>query len=97
MLKKTLKHILLVAVILLVLSSLVRYFMPFYWGDSTQTVKYEYYKKNAEAFNAVYLGGSLEYRHIDPTIIDSMAKKNGIDFRSFNLGIDGTRNYSADE
>jgi hypothetical protein len=89
MLKKTLKHILLVAVILLVLSSLVRYFMPFYWGDSTQTVKYEYYKKNAEAYNAVYLGGSLEYRHIDPTIIDSMAKKNGIDFRSFNLGIDG--------
>ncbi|HRB70034.1 MAG TPA: hypothetical protein PLC92_07985, partial [Chitinophagales bacterium] len=67
----------------------LRYFIPFYWGDSTQTTKYEYYKKHAEEFNAVYLGGSLEYRHINPHIIDSIAQKNGLDFHSFNLGIDG--------
>ncbi len=89
MLKKTVIRIILIAVTLLLLSSLVRYFMPFYWGDSTQTVKYEYYKKHAENYNAVYLGGSLEYRHIDPSVIDSVAKVNGIDLRSFNLGIDG--------
>ncbi|MBP8192182.1 MAG: hypothetical protein KAX69_01160 [Chitinophagales bacterium] len=89
MLKKTVRNIILITILLLVLSSLVRFFMPFYWGDSTQTVKYEYYKKHAEQYNAVYLGGSLEYRHIDPTIIDSVAQKNGIDLRSFNLGVDG--------
>ncbi len=63
--------------------------MPFYWGDSVQTVKYEYYKKNAEQYNAVFLGGSLEYRHIDPAVIDSVAKMNDLDLHSFNLGIDG--------
>lgn len=89
MLKKTIIYIAILGVILLVLSSVVRYFMPFYWGDATQTVKYEYYKKHAENYNAVYLGGSLEYRHIDPQIIDSIAQKNGLDFHSFNLGVDG--------
>lgn len=89
MFKKTILNILLISLVLLLLSAVVRYFMPFYWGDSTQTVKYEYYKKNAEQYNAVYLGGSLEYRHIDPSILDSTANANGIDLRSFNLGIDG--------
>lgn len=89
MLKKTIISILFLAFILLVVSSIVRFFMPFYWGDATQTVKYEYYKKHAEAYNAVYLGGSLEYRHIDPSIIDSVAQKNNINLHSFNLGVDG--------
>ena len=60
MLKKTIRNIIIIVLILLVVSNIIRYFMPFYWGDSTQTVKYEYYKKNAEDYNAVYLGGSLE-------------------------------------
>jgi hypothetical protein len=89
MLKKTFIYIGILILILLVLSSVVHFFMPFYWGDSTQTVKYEYYKKHAEEYNAVYLGGSLEYRHIDPNIIDSIAQKNGISLHSFNLGVDG--------
>ena len=89
MLKKTIRNSILLLLILLIASSIIRYFMPFYWGDATQTVKYEYYKKHAEEFNAVYLGGSLEYRHINPKIIDSIAKLNGIDFHSYNLGVDG--------
>ncbi|HMX59895.1 MAG TPA: hypothetical protein PKK18_05785 [Chitinophagales bacterium] len=89
MFKKTIIHIAIIVLILFISAAIVRFFMPFYWGDATQTVKYEYYEKNAEKYNAVYLGGSLEYRHIDPSIIDSVAQKNGIDFHSFNLGIDG--------
>ncbi len=89
MLKKTFIHIGIITAVLLLLSAIVRFFMPFYWGDSTQTVKYEYYKKHAEQYNAVYLGGSLEYRHIDPSILDSVARKNGIELHSFNLGVDG--------
>ena len=89
MLRNIIKNILLISIVLLILSSIPKLFLPFYWGDSTQTVKYEYYKKNAEQYNAVYLGGSLEYRHIDPAIIDSVAKLNNVDLHSFNLGIDG--------
>ncbi len=87
--KKLVKNILILFAILLLCSLAIKLFLPFYWGDSTQATKFEYYKNNCKNFNAVYLGGSLEYRHLDPAIIDSIAQKNDIDLRSFNLGIDG--------
>lgn len=89
MTKKIIRNIAFLVGVLWILSFITKFTMPFYWGDSTQTVKYEYYKKNSENYNAVYLGGSLEYRHINPAIIDSVARLNGIDLHSFNLGIDG--------
>ena len=89
MAKKIFINIAIVLGIIWILSFIIKFSLPFYWGDSTQTVKYDFYKKNSEQYNAVYLGGSLEYRHINPTIIDSVAKLNGIDLRSFNLGVDG--------
>lgn len=89
MTKKILKNIGILFGILLLLSLALKFTLPFYWGDSTQTVKFEYYKKNSEQYNAVYLGGSLEYRHIDPSIIDSLLQKNGIAFHSFNIAVDG--------
>lgn len=87
--KKLVKNIVLLFAILLLCSFIVKLFIPFYWGDSTQATKFEYYKQNSKNYNAVYLGGSLEYRHLDPEIIDSIAQKNGINLHSFNLGIDG--------
>jgi hypothetical protein len=89
MTKKIIRNIAILVGVLWILSFIVKQGLPFYWGDSTQAVKYEFYKKNSENFNAVYLGGSLEYRHINPAIIDSVAKLNGIDLHSFNLGVDG--------
>jgi hypothetical protein len=89
MAKRILINIGILLGILWLLSLLVKATLPFYWGDSTQTVKFEYYKKNFDKYNAVYLGGSLEYRHIDPSVIDSIMQKNGFDFRSFNIAIDG--------
>lgn len=87
--KKLIKNILLLSFILLLCSLIFKLFLPFYWGDITQATKFEYYKKNSSNFNAVYLGGSLEYRHLDPAIIDSIVNKNGIELHSYNLGIDG--------
>jgi hypothetical protein len=64
-------------------------FTPFGWGDSTFYTKAKYFLDHPEKFNAAYVGGSLEYRHIDPYIIDSIVQKSGVDLRSFNLGNDG--------
>lgn len=89
MAKKIIRNISILLGILLLLSLLLKIVLPFYWGDTTQTVKFEYYKKNSEQYNAVYLGGSLEYRHINPYLIDSVLQKNGIDFRSYNIAVDG--------
>jgi hypothetical protein len=87
--KEIAKYIGILLGILFVVSLMIGIILPFYWGDSTQTVKFEYYKKNSEKYNAVYIGGSLEYRHIDPSIIDSVMQKNGFDFHSFNIAVDG--------
>lgn len=89
MIKQILYKAGILAGIILILSLVMKFTLPFYWGDSTQTVKFEHYKKNSEQYNAVYMGGSLEYRHIDPSIIDSTLQKNGIDFRSYNIAVDG--------
>ncbi|HUH75670.1 MAG TPA: hypothetical protein VLZ75_14845 [Chitinophagales bacterium] len=62
---------------------------PFGWGDSTFYTKSKYFLDHPEKFNAAYVGGSLEYRHIDPYIIDGIVQKSGVDLRSFNLGNDG--------
>jgi len=89
MTKKIFKNIAILLGVLWILSFIIKFSLPFYWGDSTQTVKYDYYKKNSDKYNTVFLGGSLEYRHINPAIIDSVARLNNIDMRSFNLGVDG--------
>lgn len=87
--KKLIKNSIILLAILLLCSLAIKLFLPFYWGDSTQATKFEYYEANCKKFNTVYLGGSLEYRHLDPAIIDSVAQKNGLDLHSYNLGIDG--------
>ena len=79
--------VLLIASIFIVL--LGNLFTPFGWGDSTFYTKAKYFLDHPEKFNAIYVGGSLEYRHINPYIVDSICKKKGIDLRSFNLGNDG--------
>ncbi len=61
----------------------------FGWGDSTFYTKSKYYLDNRDTFNGVYVGGSLEYRHIDPFVIDSVVNQKGGNLKSFNLGNDG--------
>lgn len=89
MLKRFVKNIILLFVALWAVSLVISYLLPFYWSDSTQALKYEFYKKNKQNYNAVYLGGSLEFRHLDPAIIDSMCRLKNINLHSINLAVDG--------
>ena len=89
MLRKQIKNSIVLFFALWLVSLIMSFIFPFYWGESTQATKFEYYKKNKEKFNAVYLGGSLEYRHINPATVDSICKLNGLDFHSFNMASDG--------
>jgi hypothetical protein len=66
-----------------------RLWAPFGWGGESFYVKSKYFLENKERYNAIYVGGSLEYRHIDPFVMDSIAQSAGIDLRSFNLANDG--------
>ena len=87
---RLLKNILILAVILFFVNSLIhKYFLPFGWGDNVLYVKYDHYEKNKDEYNAVFLGGSLVYRHIDPYLMDSLMHNNGVEMNSYNLGVDG--------
>lgn len=84
------KNIALFALVLLALNALVhRYFLPYGWGDNVLYMKHKYYTDHKDDFNAIYLGGSLIYRHIDPVVMDSVAGEYGLEFNSYNYGVDG--------
>lgn len=87
---RLIRNIVVLSVAALMISGLVGALIsPFGWGDSTFYTKATYFLENQQEFNGVFVGGSLEYRHIDPAVIDSIAHENAIDLRSFNLGNDG--------
>jgi hypothetical protein len=86
---KIIKNILILFVVILFLSTIINAFVPFYWGDYTQTTKILHYKENPNKYNALFFGGSLEYRHINPSKVDASLKKQNVHLQSFNMGIDG--------
>ncbi|MCO5232480.1 MAG: hypothetical protein LC105_08760 [Chitinophagales bacterium] len=87
---KLIRNIIIIALISLAIAIVIgNIFSTFGWGDNTFYTKSKYFLDHPEDFNGVYVGGSLEYRHIDPFVIDAIAKDKGIDLRSFNLGNDG--------
>jgi len=51
--------------------------------------KYEYFAANKDSFNAVFVGSSQVYRHIDPELFDSLLDGSGQPVHSFNFGIGG--------
>lgn len=66
-----------------------KFLLPFGWGDDSQYTKIQYFEKNHQKYNSLIIGGSLEYRQINPHIVDSVVQRNGIDMRTFNMAIDG--------
>jgi hypothetical protein len=88
--KKTVLNIILLASLLFVINQIVHaYFLPFTWGDEDLHAKMVHYKANKDDYTAIFIGGSLEYRHVNPEITDSICQQFGVDFRAFNAGGDG--------
>lgn len=87
---RLIRNIVLLLIVLMAVNSLVhRYFLPFGWGDNVLWVKHKQYKDNESQYNALFLGGSLVYRHIDPYLLDSLTTANGLALHAYNLGVDG--------
>ena len=87
--KKVIKKIFMLFIIIVCTSTILHLFVPFFWGDYTQTTKILHYQKNYANYNTLFFGGSLEYRHIHPTVVDATLKKENIQLKSFNMGVDG--------
>jgi len=51
-------------------------------------LKMDYLEAHADEFSVVFVGSSRIYRHVDPDVVDEAARAEGVEVRSFNLGID---------
>ncbi|MEZ5001819.1 MAG: hypothetical protein R2730_02175 [Chitinophagales bacterium] len=88
--KRLVRNIILLASILLLINFVVHvYYLPFSWGDKDLHSKLTFYNAHKDDYNALFIGGSLVYRHVNPEITDSIAHLNGFEFHSFNAGGDG--------
>ncbi|MEZ5006773.1 MAG: hypothetical protein R2728_11490 [Chitinophagales bacterium] len=88
--KKLVRNIILLAGILFLINYVMHvYYLPFSWGDKDLHTKLTFYEANKDDYNALFIGGSLVYRHVNPEITDSIAHLNGFEFHSFNAGGDG--------
>ncbi len=88
--KKIVRNIILLGALLFAINQCIHaFFLPFTWGDKDLHAKMTFYNNNKDDYSALFVGGSLVYRHIDPTIMDSICQANGIDFSAFNTGVDG--------
>lgn len=53
--------------------------------------KLEYFSKNKDEFNVIFLGSSQTYRHIIPSDFDEFMKAEGYNLKSFNFGLTGLK------
>lgn len=85
--KLLLKGIFLVFVIALIQQITAKLF-PWNWGNRALLTKMTLLEKEIKNknFNTFFIGGSNTYRHVIPTVFDSLSEENVI---SLNLGTDG--------
>ena len=51
--------------------------------------KLEFFAKNKDEFDTIFLGSSRFYYAVSPEAFDNITRENGVPTRSFNFGIDG--------
>ncbi len=68
--------------------SLVDRHLPFYWGNEGLSAKMHHIEQTDFAYNTYFIGSSRIYRHIVPSLFDSLNKGKT---HSFNLGYSATK------
>jgi hypothetical protein len=79
-------RVLIFIVALICFGQLTKSFLPYYWGNVWISNKYDTEHKNIINADYYFIGSSRTYRHIIPSIFDSLMALNGIQCHSFNLG-----------
>jgi len=59
---------------------------PFYWGNTQLNTKLEILKEEQQSFNTYFIGSSITFRQVIPSVFDSLSQGPT---KSLNLGVDG--------
>jgi len=86
--RKFILKTLLFAALLLVALSLTDRHLPYYWGNEGLVSKMNKVIADEYVYNTYFVGSSRMYRHIQPSLFDSL---NNGKTRSFNLSYSGTK------
>lgn len=81
-------------VLFLVIPIIILFFFSFeinpYYGNKYYNTKFDYFHKNIEKYNTVFLGSSRIYRQINTPLLDSLMYQ--YNFSTFNLATPATYN-----
>ena len=88
--KSFLLKILFFGIVILLINVILRWFVPYSWGNPGFEIKRTYLKENSYKYNTVFLGSSKTYRQIIPKYFDEYLEE--FDISSFNMGYAGTLN-----
>ncbi|MFC6267093.1 hypothetical protein [Frigoriflavimonas asaccharolytica] len=58
-----------------------------FYGNGTIRQKVDFYKKNGEKYNAIIMGSSRMYRHLDPVVLDSATHHQ---IKAYNMATGGS-------
>ncbi|MBK9764572.1 MAG: hypothetical protein IPO87_14775 [Flavobacteriales bacterium] len=72
------------AVVVLVLLTLIRAWLPPFWGSPGLAYKIEHVLEANEQFDRVFIGSSHLFRQVDPQVLDSAINDGG---HSFNMAL----------
>lgn len=87
--KEFIKRISLFIVVLFIGLQVFDYTVPYYWFNKGVDNKMRFLKKSDKNFNTFFFGSSKVFRHVIPSVIDSLT---GGKTQSFNLGYAATFN-----
>lgn len=91
--KKIFKKLLLFIAAYLLVSAIIGWFVPYYWGNPWYSAKIRLLEKMPEEKlpNTYFFGSSRVYRQVDPRVFDStVSALTNEDIQSYNLGATAT-------
>ncbi len=86
--KKFLFKILIAISLVAVTLSVIKAYVPFWWGDRFFGIKYTHMMRDKYEYNAAFMGSSKVFRHFNPVLFDSIS--SSLKIKSINLGTSGT-------
>lgn len=84
--KNLILRLFLFTVVYIAAGHIIKSFAPYYWGNPWWNDKMRILDRTDPKPTVYFIGSSRTYRHVIPTVFDSVLAVSGVGARSFNLG-----------
>jgi len=89
--KKFLSYLITISFLTVLIIAVIKYFVPYYWGNTDFATKAKYLKYHPSEYNTFFFGASAVHHQINPKVFDSVVNSVLSEkINSFNLGSPAT-------